>query len=261
MRVRVICALVCARRLGGGRDGCGARRRSGSLGRDRFFAGSVRVLPGRHLGPPRGPVVRRLLLRPLPHQLPTQPARPQLQRDPLRGLQGRRGYDRIRRHQLGPPGARPHPAAARVLLSRSSATSAGRERSAWPIRRRSRWRYYVKLDPAFINKAMWAEASAERQAAVDLERERRERPARVRHGRDLRRQRGARRHAAAARSGPRRRGAADRHHRCDLRQAPSAGGGRARNPVAGVVGAPLGGFARARDRKGPWSASPRGWTQ
>ena len=56
------------------------------------------------------------------------------------------------------------------------------------------WRYYVKLDPAFIDKAMWAEASPERQAAVDVERraQRRQRPARLRHGRDHGRERRAR---------------------------------------------------------------------
>ena len=43
--------------------------------------------------------------------------------------------------------------------SPSSATPARPARSASPIRITLQWRYYVKLDPAFIDKAMWAEAS------------------------------------------------------------------------------------------------------
>ena len=73
-----------------------------------------------------------------------------------------RGLQPHRRHQLGPR------ARAAASCCRSSATSpAGRTaatractaRSASPTPRTLQWRYYVKLDPAEIPKAMWNEVS------------------------------------------------------------------------------------------------------
>ena len=59
------------------------------------------------------------------------------------------------------------------------------------------WRYYVKLDPAFINKAMWTEASPNGKLLWTSSGSGR-RPARLRHGRHHRLQRHARRHASRA---------------------------------------------------------------
>ena len=83
---------------------------------------------------------------------------PQRQRDSRRRLRARALQPR-RRHHLGQARRRPRAAAARVLLPVLRQHLQDRARSASPTPTRSRWRYYVKLDPAFIDKAMWAEVS------------------------------------------------------------------------------------------------------
>ena len=72
-----------------------------------------------------------------------------------------RGLQPHRRHQLGPRGGRPHPAAARVL--RPGGPNGGNPCLHGSIGVADpgtlQWRYYVKLDPAEIPKAMWNEVS------------------------------------------------------------------------------------------------------
>ena len=62
------------------------------------------------------------------------------------------------------------------------------------------WRYYVKLDPAYIDKVMFGEVSPNGRLLLDVQRrpERRPRPARVRRVADHRRECRARRSAAEA---------------------------------------------------------------
>ena len=155
----------------------------------------ARVLPGRHLGPAKQPLLRRPLRRPLPDRPRAQRAGPQRQRDPARRAHAR-GLQPHRRHHLGPPRGRPRPAAARVLLPvHGNIVPDGLDRRRRPghaavaLLREAR--------PGLHRQGDVGRGVARRQAAVDLERQR-QRPARLRHGRHHGGERRARRAAAQA---------------------------------------------------------------
>ena len=137
-----------------------ARRRSGALAADRHDLAADRLLPGRHLRSRRAAVLRRRLRRPVPDRRRAAPRAAARRRHPGRRDRAR-GLQPHRRHHLGPR------ARAGASCCRSSATPHG-PNGGNPCRtgsigvadpRTLRWRYYVKLEPAEIPKAMWAEVS------------------------------------------------------------------------------------------------------
>ena len=112
MSWKVVAALVLAAALGsaGRRAGRGPR----PLDRHRHDHAAARLLPGRHDRRGPQPLLRRRLRRALPHDAGVRADRSQRRRDPARRA-APRGLQPHRRHRLGPPGGRAHPAAARVL--------------------------------------------------------------------------------------------------------------------------------------------------
>ena len=110
------------------------------------------------------------------------------------------------------------------------------------------WRYYVKLDPAEIPKAMWNEVSPDGTLRVDLERRR---PARLPRGRHLARQRraGARADPLGAAAEGRR--AADGDHRRHVRRRAHARRGAGRQDVPRLLDRP-----RHRARASSRSSAP-----
>ena len=172
--------------------------------------------------------------------------RPQRRRHPARGPPAR-GLQPHRRHLLGPPRGRAHPAAAGVLRPRRA-----ERRQPLPARLDRRGGAGLAA-VALLREARPGrdpEGDVERGltrrcAAVDLERRR---PARLPHRRHHARERRARGRADPLRAPAARRRAAERDHRRDVRRRADVRGGAGRRPVPRLVDRPRHRRAAAGDR-------------